>query len=191
MTRKVLTTAEFAARIRAEDERRLRENPRPPIPPQKHAEVSFFLPFIHVESLVHTGVLSSDPNGYMDYLDPEADDLALGASTRAALNASWMIDSREPLAKELRNGVERFEALEAEMMARAGVKTFRAFYRDWGIVSVQLMDGRITLAAREPISRGGWNGIRGHAGITLPEDASDAELGAALRAELTVSRAAR
>ena len=191
-TGKVLTMAEFTARLKAENERRLRENPRPPLPPQKHARVSIFRQFIHVESVVHVGALLSDPDGYADYLAPDADDRALGAATRAALNASRMIGPKDPLADEIAaTNLERFDALEAEMMARAGVKTFRTFYRDWGIVSVQLIDGQITLVARKPISRGGWNGLRGREGTTLPEAASDAELGAAVRAELAISRAAR
>ena len=192
MTRRVLTEAEHIAMMNAEHERRLRENPRPPLPLQKHAKIAIFRQFIQVRSMVHTGVISGDPDGYLRYLDPEADDVTLGASTWEALNASRMIDPKDPLADEIvATGPQRFDALEAQMMARAGVKTFRTFYRDWGVVSVQLMDGQVTIVGHEPISRGGWNGLRGHQGITLPEEAPDADLGAAIRAELAISRAAR
>ena len=76
MTRRVLTEAEHIAMMDAEHERRLRENPRPPLPPQKHAKISVFRQFIQVRSMVHTGVISGDPDGYLRYLDREADDLA-------------------------------------------------------------------------------------------------------------------
>lgn len=192
MTRKVLTEDEYRAMMRERRAEERRNRPPRVILPQKHAEVSVYRQFLHIESVVHVGALLSDPEGYSDYLDPNVDHAILGASTRAALNASRMIDPKEPLADEIAvTNLERFDTLEAEMMARAGVKTFRTFYRDWGIASVQSMEGQITLVAREPISRGGWNGIRGHEGITLPEDASDTEIGAAVRTELAISRAAR
>ncbi|MDN2567839.1 contact-dependent growth inhibition system immunity protein, partial [Aquibium sp. A9E412] len=69
-------------------------------------------------------------------------------------------------------------------------RSLTALYKGVGGVSLTLRDGIIFIEADRYEGRGGFGGIKGAQPIELPETVSDAELGAAIRAAIAVSRAA-
>ena len=190
MTRKVLTPEEAGVKMRAETARlkaEFRKNRRP-IPEQKLASVDAYRFFINIytEHLIGNSVI--DPNSYDAFLDPACSDEELGQSARMALADSRMIDPASKESDRLNaTRRENFERAEAAMMKKAGVKTFKALYRGYTVATLRDIHGQIEIKGHKPVTRRGHDGIPGHEASVIPADASDADFGAAIRAELAIS----
>lgn len=190
MTRKVLTLKEAGAKMRAETAKlkaELRKNRRP-IPDQKLASVEAYRFFINIYTKHLSGNSLIDPESYKAFLDPTCTDEELGQSARMALAESRMMEPGTEEAERLRKARrENFERAEAAMMKKAGVKTFRAFYRGYTVATLREIHGQIEIKGHKPVTRRGYDGIPGHKPRVILADASDAEFGAAIRAELAIS----
>lgn len=181
MNRKVLSLKEAGAKMRAETAKlkaELRKNRRP-IPAQKLANVEAYRFFINVYTEHLSGNSVIDPDSYEAFLDPACSDEELGRSARLALADSRMID---PSSAES----DRLNAARRENFERAGVKTFKAFYRGYTVATLREIHGQIEIKGHKPVTRG-YDGIPGHEARVIPADASDADFGSAIRAELAIS----
>lgn len=191
MTRKVLTPEEAGARMRARMAKlkaEFRKNRRP-IPDQKLASVEAYRFFINIYTKHLSGNSLIDPDSYEAFLDPACSDEELGQSARMALDDSRMIDPTSAESDRLNEARrENFERAEAAMMKKAGVKTFKAFYRGYTVATLREIHGQIEIKGHKPVTRRGYDGIPGHKPRVIPADASDADLGAAIRAELAISQ---
>lgn len=172
-------------------EREARPMP-PPLPEYHGASLDVFRQFARVTSLAVYSMGSPDPEGYEAVFDPEADGLVFARHVRAALAASRFVPPSHPEFDRLIRMPKQAEldALEAEDLARAGVKTRHALYRDAAHLALRLQDGEIELRPMRYGRAGWWEGIQGAATV-LPEDATDEVLGAAILEALATSRAAR
>lgn len=160
---------------------------RGPIPDQKLAMVEAYRFFINIrtEHLSGNGVF--DPDSYEAFLDPACSDAELGRSARLALADSRMIDPTSEESDRLnRARRENFEHAEAAMMKEAGVKTRKAFYRGYTVATLREIHRQIEIEGQKPVTRGS-DGIPGHKPRIVPDDVSDANFGAAIRAELAIS----
>ena len=156
------------------------------------ASLDVFRQFARIGSLAVYTMGSPDPEGYEAFFDPNADGLVFARHVRAALAASRFVPPSHPEFDRLIRMPKQAEldALEAEDLARAGVKTRRALYRDAAHLSLRLQDGQIELGPMRYRRAGWWEGIRG-ATPTIPEDVDDEVLGAAILKALATSQAAR
>lgn len=190
MTRKVLTPEEAGVRMRARMAKLkadFRKN-RSPIPDQKLATVDAYRNFINIYTEHLSGNSLIDPESYKAFLDPTCTDEELGQSARMALAESRMMEPGTEEAERLRKARrENFKRSEAAMMKKAGVKTFRAFYRGYTVATLREIHGQIEIKGHKPVTRRGYDSIPGHKSRVILADASDAEFGAAIRAELAIS----
>ncbi|SLN56766.1 contact-dependent growth inhibition system immunity protein [Pseudooctadecabacter jejudonensis] len=190
MKRKVLTPEEAGAKMRAKFAKLAEETirRRPPIPDQKLASVEAYQFFINIYTEHLSGNSVIDPDSYDAFLDPACSNEELGRSARLALADSRMIDPTSEESDRLNEARRKnFERAEAAMMKRAGVKTFKAFYRGYTVATLREIHGQIEIKGHKPVTRRGYDGIPGHEARVVPADASDADLGAAIRAELAIS----
>lgn len=164
----------------------------PPLPEYRGASLDVFRQFARVTSLAVYSMGSPYPKGYEAVFDPGADGPVFARHVRAALAASRFVPPSHPEFDRLIRMPKQAEldALEAEDLARAGVKTRRALYRDAAHLSLRLQDGEIELGPMRYRRAGWWEGIRG-AAPTVPEAVDDAALGAAILEALATSQAAR
>lgn len=87
-------------------------------------------------------------------------------------------------------GPAELDALEAENLARAGVKMRGALHRDAAHPAIRLQDAQFDLRPMRYRRAATWEGVRGAATV-LSEDVDDATLGAAILEALATSRAVR
>lgn len=177
----------------AERKRERKAQPMPPpLPEYRGASLDVFRQFARIGSLAVYSMGSPDPEGYEVVFDPGAPALVFAHHVRAALAASRFVPPSHPEFDRLIRMPKQTEldALEAEDLARAGVKTRRTLYRDAAHLALRLQDGEIELRPMRYGRAGWWEGIRGAATV-LPEDATDEVLGAAILEALATSRAAR
>lgn len=172
-------------------EREARPMP-PPLPERREASIDVFRQFARVRSQAVYSLSCPDPEGYRAFLEPDVDGLALAQHARAALAASRFIRPDHPEFDHLIRFPKQAElnALEAENLARAGVKTRGALYRDAAHLAIRLQDAQIDLRPMRYRRGATWEGIRGAATV-LPEDVDNEALGAAILEALVTSRAAR
>ena len=167
--------------------------PMPPLLPEYHgASLDVFRQFARATSLAVYSMGSPYPEGYRAFFDPGAESFVFARHVRAALAASRFVPPSHPeFDRLIRMPTDtELDALEAEDLARAGVKTRRALYRDAAHLSLRLQDGEIELDPMRYGRSGWWEGISG-AATTLPEDVDNEVLGAAILEALATSRAAR
>jgi hypothetical protein len=176
---------------RRKREREARPMP-PPLPERREASIDVFRQFARVRSQAVYSLSCPDPEGYRAFLDPDVDGPSLARHTRTALAASRFIRPDHPEFDRLIRfpGPAELEALEAENLARAGVKTHGALYRDAAHLAIRSQDAQIDLRPMRYLRAATWEGIRGAATV-LPEDVDDEALGAAILEALATSRAAR
>jgi hypothetical protein len=132
-----------------------------------------------------TGMLAyPEPSAEPHYFSYDVDDLVLGRALRIALGNSRVTEMEE-FQRIWKSG--EIQKLESERSAWAmkeyGYKTRRAMYRFMNCCSIERKDGTIDIYPMHHKSLDTYRGIS-HDGpeiLHLPEVASDAELGAALR----------
>ncbi|MDQ0315501.1 contact-dependent growth inhibition system immunity protein [Amorphus orientalis] len=162
----------------------------PPPEERKEASVTAFKKFYRIHSWAVFRACLLDPDGIDGDHPPDLDDAALGAAAREALLASRFIGPDHPDWGRVRASVtpEAARSDEERLKARAGVKTQQALYSGVGEVSLTLKDGNIRLLPGKYQGRGGFGSLNGVDPTELPETVSDAELGAAIRHLVDVSR---
>lgn len=177
--------------LRASFEKR-KYPPAPPLPDQKWASVQGFKTFFNIHSWAVSGALFADPDGYDQIHPVDLNDAELGAATRVALAASRMIRPGHPDYHALLAyfNREQSKVIEDRLKARAGVKTLKSLYSGAGNVSIQLMDGVLTLSPWRYAGNGIWEGIKGKETASPSTTMTDTDLGAAIRTALEVSKLA-
>ncbi|MCK0167062.1 contact-dependent growth inhibition system immunity protein [Jannaschia sp. S6380] len=180
----------MADKSRREAEER-RRNAKP-LAERREASIDLFRQFVRVRSQAVYTLSCPDPEGYRAFLDADVDGPTLVRHTRAALAASRFIRPDHPEFDRLIRfpGPAEMKALEAENLARAGVKTRGALYRDAAHLAIRLQDAQIDLRPMRYRRAATWEGIRGVATV-LPEDVDDETFGAAILDAIDTSRAAR
>lgn len=132
-----------------------------------------------------TGMFTyGEPNAPLHYLPPDANDAQLGQTLRIALKASKQV-AIEEFQKIWKSGILKNNEIEREarMMQEYGYKTKRAMYKHMVTCSVEVADGQIEISPSHSDRKGGHsrNANDEIENVRLPDTASDAELGAALR----------
>ncbi len=159
------------------------------VPLFKEANVVWFRYYLWVEPLAVLNAGSKrDPDATEHFLPPDADDAALGAAAHDALRQSRWIGLDHPDFWRVIHGKWSEEEFYGPLLDRAGVKTKRTLYKGARHVSMLLRDGLITLSANDYYGPGAWEGIKGRETIEVPEGVGDADLGAAIRKALEMSR---
>lgn len=184
----ILTHDEFADKLRAE----MAAYDSPPPNPAKWATIGGFRQFTRVNSHAVYGVVYGDPRqGFEAFLGPDLPDAELGAVARQALAASRFITPDDPDWEMLSFGTrESLRADDAALKRRAGVKTLKALYEGAGSVALKQEDGMIEVIPDRYRGNSCWDAVPGHVNSRLPEGVSDNDLGAAINAAMTISRAA-
>jgi hypothetical protein len=169
------------------------KKPFDPPPPKecKEASVTAFRAFIWIHSWAVYRASMLDPDGVDADYPPDLGDAELGAAARKALLASRFIPPDHPDWDRVGaySTREKDRELSERFKARAGVKTEAALYKGAANVSLTLQDGVMSVEPLRYEGRGGFGGIKGVEPTELSETISNAELGAAIRAAIEVSRA--
>lgn len=151
---------------------------------KKYATSSFNGDFIDFITMSHGGMMYAEPSASPLFLPPDADDAILGLTLRTALSASKQI-SAEEFYKLFQSGLVQQLGKEREecLMQQYGYKTKRAMYKHMVICDIELIGDQLEISPTHSDQKGGCKGLStdGRENIRLPETASDAELGAALR----------
>jgi hypothetical protein len=186
-----MTPSQRAATERLRTRLAERRKTREPLPPRQEAEVEALRAFVRIASKAVYSAACPDPKGIELFLDPAPQARTLGEGVRAALAASRFLDPSHPeFDAVMRFPMEdELKARDARLMERAGVKTSATLYRGAGLVSAVSQDGTLSLKPWRYLRGGNWGSARVEPG-TIPEAASDEQLGAAVLAEIERSRAA-
>jgi hypothetical protein len=148
------------------------------------AEVGFNGDFFQVIS-VSSGMLSyPELTSEVRYLEPDADDSALGDALRLALGESKQVSIAE-FQKIFASGeIQRIgEERNKYAMKKYSYKSKRAMFRKMMCCWINISENQIQIKPTHHNSIDGYSGISldGDEILNLPVNATDAELGAALR----------
>lgn len=147
------------------------------------AEVYFNDDFIQITTFSQGMLDYAEPDVPPHYLTPDMDNARLGHTLRLALAASKKV-STEEFQKIFHSGV--IQSLNKDRVARVmkqyGYKTKRAMYSNLGNCSISIADNQIKIQPMHHKSLDGYSAMTdGPQPLYIPETATDAELGAALR----------
>jgi hypothetical protein len=131
------------------------------------------------------GMLSyPEPSADPHFLPPDVDDATLGRTLRLALSLSRSVDSEEFQRLWKSGDIQKIEnSREAWAMNEYGYKTKRAMRRNMNCCWISVSEGEVQVKPTHHKSLDTYTGISndGPEILHVPELASDAELGAALR----------
>lgn len=126
-----------------------------------------------------------DDQGYHVVLPPEVGDEELGLAVQTALRGSRFLDLSEIGSFFDLNALkQRGEAQEARWMAYSGHKTRRALFKGMELCNVRYLESQIHLSPMRQERLDAWGGMGKDAHIVLPEAATAAELGSAVKLAL-------
>ena len=150
----------------------------------KNANAKFNGDFFFISTYSGYRMLGRDPAGAQHYLEPGADDAALGAAVLDALVRSRFLSIEE--ANEffnLERSKERYEEWKRSVMERYGYKTKRALFGDMASCDIQMVGENMTLVPTNHDRLEGWGREKsdGIEDVVIPANSSAAEVGAALR----------
>jgi hypothetical protein len=150
----------------------------------KQARVQAVREAFIVESESGLGLMQVDPDAFHCFLQPDAEDAALGEALLAALAASRFLLSEE--AKEFRaNSEEKWSAWVSKMLAATGIKDRQRLFHRMASCGVAARDGRIIFTPTIKRRGAAWEGLGRDFESSIPEGSSPQILGAALREALS------
>ncbi|MCP1200869.1 contact-dependent growth inhibition system immunity protein [Notoacmeibacter sp. MSK16QG-6] len=164
---------------------------KPRSPTRREANVVQFRRFYRIYSCLVWGASIYDPDGYEQFPTIDIDDEKLGNAVREALAASRasLDDELWDRAYDYRRTGE-FKKTDRTMLELAGVKSLRTLYRGAASVSVWHDQNSITILAWKNKGVESWGPVRNYERLELPDTITDAELGAAVREHLAISKSA-
>jgi hypothetical protein len=120
-------------------------------------------------------------------LSPDASEGEIGHSLRSALNASRIFAADVPEFFDWKRMQEDYDSWIKTMMKRYNLKSKRALFRNLASVGVDVYHGKIVMRPRNHEKLQGWSGdgISPDDHVILPQDASEAELGAGVALALS------
>lgn len=144
-------------------------------------DVSINENFIELITFSTAGMSYADPDVPPAYLPVDADDEALGQAVWKALKASKILPGKE-FMKIFNSGVvqKNIKEREALAMEKYGYKTRKAYWQKMESCWITHVDNKLKISPQRHKRMDDYEHIS-DAEIYLPETASDAELGAALR----------
>lgn len=149
-----------------------------------YASVSCNESFYEVTTMSRGMLRYGDPDAPRHYLPPDTDDATLGKTLRIALAASKTVSLPE-FQKIFHSGIVQKVAAErdAAAMQRYGYKSRRAMYKKKDNCSVSAYDGIIEISPSHHHGIDGYSADKrtGPFPLSVPDTATDAELGAAIR----------
>ena len=152
------------------------------------AEAVFNHDFFEITTMSQGMLEYAEPDAPPHYLPPDVDDARLGHTLRLALGASKRA-SVEEFQKIFHSGVIQQLGKErtAWAMKQYGYKSKRAMYKNMDCCWISVFEGVIEIKPTHHKSMDSYSGISndGPEILHIPETASDAELGAALREGFT------
>lgn len=155
-----------------------------PPPPTRWAGAYLSDRFVFIESFVgyRGSVADLRGRGHAVYLAPDASDERLGLELMEALRRSRFVRPMdEPGLYDCRRIERDYEAWLADLLDRFDYATKRAALERLAYCYVRARDGRISIEPTHHDRLEGWNGMPAEFGVTLPELASAAQIGAGLR----------
>jgi hypothetical protein len=142
--------------------------------------------YILLESASGYIVSGPDPAGYRVYLDPDTSSEVLGSEFFRALSGSRILDVDTERDLFLPERVDReYKLWIEELKSRFGYGSRRAALKDVKYCAVRKLHGEIVFMPHEHPEPEMWRRLDDKAFITIPENATPDQAGAAIRLALS------
>jgi hypothetical protein len=152
------------------------------------ANVYFNGDFFKLRTMSWGGLQYGDPDVEPFYLPSDADHQTLGQTLRLALSKSKEVSS-EKFMEIFKSGIvqEKLKAEDKKLLKQYGYKSKRDLYKNMDCCWITVYEGKIEIKPTHQDSLDGSSGISndGPEILYLPVNATDEELGAALREGLS------
>jgi len=154
------------------------------LPFTQWADVSRTERFISVEPLSGYRIIQREDEGYVIYLEPDANDEPLGRALLEALGRSRFIFPPDPAFSEAERYIRCYQNWQKDFMQRYGYKTKRDAYRNMEWCRVKRSEGKISMQPHQRDKPEYFHSLPPEKTVVIPATDDAAAAGAALRLAL-------